>query len=43
MMTAGHQLCLPDASTATPAITAPTIQITMTRRPGGSNIVNILS
>jgi hypothetical protein len=39
MITAGHQLCLPDASTATPAIKAPTIQIPMTRRLGGSNIV----
>jgi hypothetical protein len=39
MITAGHQLCLPDASTATPAIKAPTVQISMTRRLGGSNIV----
>jgi hypothetical protein len=38
MITAGHQLCRPDASTATPAIAAPTTQIPITRRLGGSNI-----
>jgi hypothetical protein len=39
MINAGYQLRPPDASTATPAIKAPTIQIPMTRRLGGSNIV----
>jgi hypothetical protein len=39
MINAGYQLRPPDANTATPAIKAPTIQINMTRRLGGSNIV----
>jgi hypothetical protein len=38
MIIAGHKLGLPDASTATPAIPSPTIQIPMTRGLGGLDI-----